>query len=337
MRSDLDQWSWENVPRSPGLRAARIDVPLLCDSPVRAHALLGPQGISGRVKLPAGLVVQDAVLMAPGGRLGTQIAADGQFSAGVQDVLGSDQYFAADLLSDEQVRRSRILAAMSEQTWSDGTDAPVLCCWTDPWPAGIDGDADARQTGAALVLVPLELARPAAGTPVRLPAPLLSFRETIGPDGLHPSGLYDYRRRQWTQKLWTSSTWLRFQIPGVLPPFELTAARIRLQVSGPMGQLKLSTERDGQVTAIKSWTDPIGTLDVEIPAAQLPQVTADGGMLLRIDAGDPDREGRDFSQLPESGQSGYWQIEWMQMELEGIVGEAIEPPADSQQTAQVPP
>jgi hypothetical protein len=322
IHSDLDTWEWENVPRSPGLRTAVQHFPLQRPPGLRARAEFGPGGLSGRVRLPAGLAARDAVVATRTGRLGVQLQPDGQFLASADSVLSDDQYVDADLLSDEQVRRTRVLADLLTQQRIAADGAPVLCCWTGPWPAGVEGGEDEHIAGAALLAIPLELSRPAAGTRVRLSSPLLPYRGVIGPDGLRPSGLYDYRRNRWTEKLWPSSTWLRFQLPKVLVPIELTGARISVQVSGPVGRLTFSIEQDGQVVPVKTWEDPIGALKLELSGAQLPPVGADGGVLLRVDGGDSSRMPTIGEDPTEMERPTYWQIESLQLQLEGIVGPA---------------
>jgi hypothetical protein len=327
IHSDLDTWAWENLPRSPGVRTAVQHIPLQRPPGLRARAEFGPDGLSGRVWLPEGLPARDAVIATQTGRLGVQVQPDGQFIARAESVLSADQYVDADLLSDEQVRRSRVLADLLTQQRIAADGAPILCCWTDPWPAGVEGGAEEHITGAALVAIPLELLRPTAGTPVRLSPPLLPYRGTIGPDGLRPSGLYDHRRNKWTEKIWPSSTWLRFQLPQVLLPIELTGARITVQVSGPVGKLIFSVEQDGQVVPVKSWEDPIGTLKLELTGGQLPPVSADGGVLLRVDGGDPGRMPTGTADPTQMERPPLWQIESLQMEVEGIVGPATDPAA----------
>src|SRR5690606_29568839 len=138
---DLDKWVWENLPRTPGLRFASLAVPSQQDRPVRAVAQLGPEGMSGHLMLPPGFEPEDALLSAPRGRLAVRMDEAGHFTAGRQDVLGPEQYVSADLVSDEQVRRGRMLAEVIQQTPQAAGGGIMMCCWTDPWSGGVEGDA----------------------------------------------------------------------------------------------------------------------------------------------------------------------------------------------------
>jgi hypothetical protein len=63
-------------------------------------------------------------------------------------------------------------------------------------------------------------------------------------------------------------------------------------------------------------------------------VVADGGVFLRIDAGDPALVPANLDELTDSSQTSYWQIEALKMELDGVVSEPTEPQPAAPQTAE---
>src|SRR5690606_1520329 len=127
------------------------------------------------------------------------------------------------LMSDEQSRRNRMLAAvLGSSEPSHDSERPVLYFWTRPWPLGLQFDPSAQRAGVALIAAPLALERPPAGAEMLIPSPLLPFREVTGPDGVHPSGMYDHRREEWQEKSAPTSNWLRFQVPLELLPLAPT-------------------------------------------------------------------------------------------------------------------
>ena len=134
----------------------------------------------------------------------------------------------------------------------------------------------------------------------------------MGPDGVAASGLYDYRRREWQNRAIPSSAWLRFEVPGVLLPFEPTRGKVTVQVTGPVGKLEIAASRGKETVPLKTWTDPVGTLSMEITDPALLQVT-NGGLLLKVSGGDPARPGLTKS----GGKANYWRIESLRLDLSG--------------------
>jgi hypothetical protein len=204
---------------------------------------------------------------------------------------------------------------------------PLLVFWANRRNSGFQFDEGRRLLGASLVAVPLVLERPSAGTQVRIPAPFLPYRTTFQPDGAW-SSLWDHRHQEWQERNRPASTWLRIQLPAELLPIELTLARIIVQVSGPVGRFEISAlrhrgEREASepgkpdVVSVKTWHDPVGTLAVEISDRELLQTSADGGIMLGVAAGDPDRPELTVSQ----GKANYWKIEHLAIEIDGMVGQ----------------
>jgi len=262
---------------------------------------------------------EDSVLVTRHGRIGVNLQANGVFKARSQDVLSSDQYLQGGLLSDDQTRRSQILAQRLEGTNGEQDLAPILYFWTPPWDCGFHFTATTRQLGAALVAAPVQLDRPPAGTSVSLPSPWLPYRETSGLDGFRPTGFYDYRRGQWSERATPSTAWLRFEIPRVLRPLQLTSGRITVRVTGPVGKLELAALRDDDVTPLKTWLDPVGTLSLDLQQEQLPLPDPQGGIVLRVTGGDPDRPELTNPDPEGTGNVSYWKIESLALDLQGLV------------------
>jgi hypothetical protein len=193
---------------------------------------------------------------------------------------------------------------------------PQLLFWTGPWDVGFRYDSDRSSLGAALVALPLQWERPPPGTHAAVPAPLLPYRAIVGPDGMKPSGLWDYRKRHWQEKSWPSATWLRFDIPLMLLPLEIERARVSLQVSGPVGKLEIAGRREKDAVPLQTWIDPWGKLSLEITQVELLPISADGGLLLRVSGGDPDRH--ELTQPdPEGGSKPVpWRIDSLSLELD---------------------
>ena len=329
--TDMDKWRWENLRELAGLRSAKFLAPAATTERLEASATFGPAGIEGRLHLGPRRVATDAMLATRDGRIAVHVRNDGGFSAANEDVFAPGQFLEGALWTDEQNRRARILQMLLKNPLrQEFPAAPQLLFWTDPWDLGFQFDDGQNLLGAALVALPLHWERPPPGTQVTIPAPLLPYRATAGPDGLVP-GLWDYRKRRWQEKSLPSATWLRFQVPPMLLPVEVERARVSLEVSGPVGKLEiagLGQKDGGQKGAVplrSPWIDPWGKLSLEITQADLLPISADGGLLLRVSAGDPERPQLTQPDPADSSKTVTWKIESLSLEL--VVKTATAPAA----------
>ena len=316
--TDHDAWQWEHLPETAGLRSATFQTAAEFPERLESRATFGPEGLTGRLHLPNEYRPTDAILATRDGRFGVELRGDGTFTAQADNVLADEQFLVAGLLSDEQGRRRRLLQQLlANPQRHDFPEVPLLFVWTKPWDIGFRFGENRRSLGSALLAVPLKLQRPATGTEVRIASPLLPYRGVLGPDDAPPTGWWDAQHHQWIEKSSPSETWLRFQIPTVLLPITIERGRVIVQVKGPVGKLTLAgyQPKTKTVVPLKTWTDPVGTLSLEITDPELLAVSADGGLLLRISAGDPDRPELTQLDATESLIVSYWQIESLSLEL----------------------
>ena len=316
--TDHDAWRWEHLPETAGLRSATFQTAAEYPERLEARATFGPEGLTGRLHLPGESRPTDAMLATRDGRIGVELRGDGTFTAQADNVLANEQFLAAGLLSDEQGRRRRLLQQLlANPERRDFPDAPCVFVWTEPWDIGFRFGENRRSLGSALLAVPLKLQRPPAGTEVRIASPFLPFHGAIGPDGSPPTGWWDSQRHQWIEKSRPSETWLRFQIPTVLLPITVERGRVTVQVIGPVGKLTLAGlhPKTKILVPLKTWTDPVGSLSLEITDPDLLTVSADGGLMLHVSAGNTDLPELAHLQSTEASVLSYWQIESLSLEL----------------------
>jgi hypothetical protein len=314
--TDVDDWRWENLSELAVSRGATFLAPTHVTERLAARATFGPAGIEGHLQMGVRRIATDAVLATRDGRIGVEVRGDGAFAARPDDVFAAGQFVAGALWTDEQNRRARILKRLlTSSQRPDYPAAPELLFWTDPWDVGFEYDASRKQLGSALVAVPLEWERPPPGTRATIPGPLLAYRATVGPDGFEHSGLWDHRKHTWQEKSGLSATWLRFQVPTVLLPAEVERARLTLQVTGAIGKIEIAGAREKEAVPIKTWIDPWGQLSLEITQPDLLPISADGGLLLRVSGGDPDRPELAQPDPENSLKRNYWRIEQLVLEL----------------------
>ncbi len=316
--TDLGTWHWENLPGSAGLRSAMFRQSGPTADRIEARATFGPAGVIGRLHGGAGHSPSDVVLATRDGRIGVEVQDDRTFVANADSVFTLEQFLSAGLLTDEQNRRRQTLQHLLTNPQRREYPASAhLFYWSDPWDLGFRFGDRPKSFGAALVAVPVQWERPPVGTEVAVAAPLLPYRPTIGPDGTVPPALWDFKQHLWQEKSVPSSTWLRFQVPSVLLPLQAERAHLKIQVTGPVGKLEIAVPRSTDIVSLKTWIDPVGTLTLDIADTDLLNVSADGGLLLRVSGGDPDRPELTNADLQHGEKRNYWQIESLLMDLRG--------------------
>lgn len=323
--TDFDAWHWEHLTLRPGPRLAKFSESSERPERIEARGVFGPEGLTGRVSGGGATGLGDALLATRTGRIGVTLSPDGTFSAPADAVLGPGQYLHSGLVaSDEQVRRQRVYEQVLKMlTSGSGADEPLLCVWSDPWDTGFRFDENRRRLGASLAVVPLTFERPPAGTLVRIPPPLLPFRNAKQPDGTTPSStLFDYRKQEGLDRLEPGSLWMKFRLPRELLPIELTRALLLVDVTGPVGRLEVlglipeGQGPRGRAVSIETIRDPVGRLKFEIGDLELLRVGPDGTLVLGISGGDPERP--ELTHPPDQdGKPSYWKIERLSLELWG--------------------
>jgi hypothetical protein len=321
--TDIDCWNWEHLQLKPGVRTVTFQTGGKIEQPIDLTARFDEQGISGTLHLPADVEPSDGLIVTSNGRLGVELAADGKFRARSTAVLEDGEYLSAGVLTDEQQRRSQMLARALGSGKSDQIISPRLLVWTKPWSAGLSLVDPRTTAGSALMVIPLEYDRPAPGTAITLSNPFLPFREVAGPDGLRPTGVYDIRTRKWVERTGPVAAWLAFMLPEDLLPLDIKSARLTIKVLGPIGHVEISAMENGRLHALKTWESPVGTLTHEITDPAALKLDSRGRLLLRIDAG---RQAADVdansvvknastNRLGVGDPASYWQFEDVSLEL----------------------
>ncbi|MDB5391960.1 MAG: hypothetical protein JWM11_7606, partial [Planctomycetaceae bacterium] len=314
--TDLDRWEWKHLPAMSGSRNASFVTSIAMSQRITAQATFGPEGLTGQLQTADGQQVEDVLIATNTGRIGVDLSENGHFTARDRSVFSREQFLSANLLTDEQNRRRQILQTLlTNPNRKDFPVRPMLYFWTKPLDLGFEFAPETQQSGTALVAVPLELRRPPVGTDVSIASPLLAFKAAVGPDGSPPTGLWDQLQRVWSEKSAPSSTWLRFQVPQVLLPIRPISGRIVVSVSGPIGKLEIAGVRQGRIVPLKTWIDPVGTVELHIADGETLTPDSSGGILLRVSGGDGSQ-----TELPrppggEAARQSYWRIESLTADL----------------------
>ncbi len=315
--TDYNRWQWENLQQPGGLRLAEFTTSARMAAPVHVDATLGPDGVHGFLKQKLTTTPEDAILLTSSGRVGVKLDATGKFAAGPDDVLGAGQYLAADVLSDAQRRRSKVLETLlGGTTRGQFPRQPSIAYWTAPIDGGLRFGEGLQELGEALVLVPIEFHRPEPGVEIVIPAPLVQIREGYGPDGTVQRGLIESRSGEWQERSGPTTAWLRLQLPPALVPLELQSLNVVVRVTGKLGRLQLGDWKDGGLHTLHSWEAPVGTLKTDLTDMSSLSVANDGTVHLFVSGGEADR--------PEAASSvtdrkDYWRIESMEISVRGRI------------------
>ncbi len=268
---------------------------------------------------------EDALIAAPPAHAAAvSIDAQGTFDVGRGDVLAPQQYIEDGLLSDMQRSRQNLLKQLLQSTQTNPfTNAPSLLVWTPPLDMGVDFPDTFEQSGTALISIPLQIERPAAGTHVSIPATFIAIRPFTGGQGA--SAIFNHRTGAWRENA-TNPT--RSQIycvpPSALAPVQIDRATVTVKINAPSRTLKIEGLVDGVPTVLHETPNPNGVLRFLIDRPEALEVDADGGFHLTIvvtETVDEQAE-RAGTQSPADGskfENNTWQIDYVRVDAEGMV------------------
>jgi hypothetical protein len=301
---DMDSWHWENLDLPAGIRMARFQYDLATSAAIRVKARFGPQGLEGKVESAPFREVGDIILTSPTGRnLAIRLANDGTFRATGDDALAANQFLASTVLTDEQQRRQELYREFLKPRRTSRTrEGHWLLAWARPADMHFDLAPDARSAGNALLMMPLEMERPAAGTQVVLPGPLVPCYRIV--DNL-PTRVPREAGRP-------ANMHLRFQIPASVMPFTVEAATLFAKISAPARKVTISgIGSDRKAKELYRADGPIDPIRIDIADPQLLRLDKEGGLHLGLNM-----SGLQGAAATASREEN-WKIEYLELEVRG--------------------
>jgi hypothetical protein len=309
MQTDLDSWHWENLTLPAGLRYAPFRYTVPTEHPIAAVAHFGPDGLEGKLTTGPFQELNDAVLSPPNGRnLSVRLSTDGAFRVGADDVLATDQFLSGAVWTDRQQRRQEVYRQLLKPPDAGRPDGPnVLMAWAKPIDMHFKPVPDARVVGNALLAVPLQLERPAAGQRVTILGPLIPYRRILG-NGTS-------RLTPWGKT--AADIHLRFQLPPSVLPLQVERARLDARIEAPARKVAIAGWADGRPVELKTMENPLDPVRIEIADERLLRLDEDGGLHLNLSVSEP-AEGNAIGALSEDK----WTIDYLEVEITGTVGPA---------------
>ena len=287
--TDLDQWHWENLELPSGARLASFTYQTQATNPIRAVVSFDEQGISGRLQTDTFQDFRDAVLATTAARnMAMDIKPDGSFRTGPDDVLAPGQYLSTAAVDQQQRNQLAIYdQLLAPEKPPFYVQRPTLFTWATPLEMHFNLSTDARQLGQSLLVVPVEVERPPAGTSLVIPSPWLPFDSVQFPGQTGISTAYSNFERKWLgARTSASRVLLRFQIPPELLPVRCTQAELTLKISAPTRPLEVRGRQEDAFVVLETRDSPVGTYTFEIDRADVLVPDDEGGLLIDLRVGE---------------------------------------------------
>jgi hypothetical protein len=294
VQADPERWHWENLELPGGIRTGPFRHTLQTAEPVEVAGRFGPDGLEGRVASGPFADLEDALLTTPGRQtVAVRLQPDGSFRAGSEDELTGGQLMAGGLLTDRQRARQTLYEALlAEPRPRHVANRSLFLAWAKPIDLHFTLAADARTTGAALLVIPLQLERTPPGSRVTVPGAFVDCRRVTSDGRQLPVA---------TESPLATTMGLRFRIPASVLPLTVERARLTLRLDAPGREVTVSVAR-GDVAPLRRLASPLGTEMVEVDPALI-RPDADGIIVLNLWIGEAsgDNPGRNPWRLHSAG------------------------------------
>jgi hypothetical protein len=311
------QNEWSKMEARTGLRTFPFRAEADLQGTLSAEATFNENGLIGRLQAGELSIPEDLLLATThADRMALSINPDGTFTGTDPDVLASEQFSTAAMVSEQQTIRARTLSALFQSTdrYEPFPQETVVMFWTSlEEPCFHLEGSDIRQLGEALFVQPLRLLPPAPEVPITIPGPLLSFRSIVNGDGSH-STVFDNSHRRWMPSESAVNTRLQFRIPPVCQPFDPESATLRILIRAASRAVEVLAGPAESLQSVAQFNSPLGTKEVVIPGDVIRETARGGTVILQINVGGLDASMTD-SMVGEQDDS--WQIEQLSVSLKG--------------------
>jgi hypothetical protein len=292
--TDQNRWHLENTTLPAGVTLAHCSWYLDAQRRPVANATLDANGIVGQLELPRFDDPRDAVLISPGAaQLSVEISSDGSFRTGPDRMLEKNQFIAAGLIGEDARRHQEVYrellagSAQNSGSLNSNRKQPMLLFWAMSSELPINFGPTPRHVGEALVAVPLNIQRPEEGATITIPAALIPFATTAGPDGTRITSAFSSVDNSWVDNLVSEARiTLRFQFPSNLLPLQLERATFHAEVTAPSREITIAGWNAAQRIKLTSAQSPVDRhLIVPIEDPETLCLDERGGLRLNIDVG----------------------------------------------------
>jgi hypothetical protein len=309
VQTDLDMWHSEGLSLPAGVRTGpfRASVPT---GPVRAIAKFGPDGITGRLTTGRFRDPADPVLLTQSNEaVVVRLAADGSFAGNSNDALPPGQFMAESVLTDRQQRRQEVLRKLLAKPTPrhlEGRD--LLLVWAEPTESPFTAGATDRTVGTALLTIPVDFERPAAGERVTVPNGFIPYTAVIKDRPIRPV----------TEANQPLAMRLRFRLPSSVLPLTVERATLRAKVRASSRKFTVVGYAGGQEVRLTQVESPIDPVRVDITDPRLLTPDANGHLYLGVEVGERMGSASGDSKFVDLDEK--WRIESLELEVAGRAG-----------------
>lgn len=321
--TDHHEWQMKNVSLSSGVRLASFQQPVTVRRAVEVRGTFDESGFKGRLLGDLTNRLEDAVLAGQTGfSLPVSIDPSGEINASSSSPLPPGQYLASGLVDAEQSRRQNVYrrlfdASRRRQIYPQRL---TMLAWSDPLELQTGPSGTEPPIGAMLITIPVNVDRPAIGQRIRIPSTFLPYRSiSMRKLKIGYAPTFSNSRRTWTANTspGPSTSVLQFEIPEALYPLLVDRATLILKISAPLRTVEISSGHPDALTTVWSRESPVGRFEISFPEVASRQLHSNGGFLVALRVGGVQLEELEQSEL--GTQDRNWQVEWMQLELEGLI------------------
>jgi hypothetical protein len=155
-------------------------------------------------------------------------------------------------------------------------------------------------------VIPLLLERPAPGTRVTVPAPLVPYQRILSGGPVRPV----------LESNQAIAMQLRFQLPAALLPLKVEQARLVAKINAPSRRVTVSgLPADGKPVAFPPVESPLDPVAVTITDEPLLRPDEEGGLHLELAVSDTLGGGQAGPKAPQMDEK--WTIEYVELEVIG--------------------
>jgi hypothetical protein len=306
--TDVDTWRWDNLALPAGVRLAPFQATIATKKPIQALARFGRNGIEGTLSTGPFQELEDALLATPDQRnLAVHLQPEGAFRAGSEDVLAPRQFLASAVLTDRQQRRQEVYRKLLARSTTGARETrDMLYAWARPVDLGFTLAPDVQARGSALVMAPVQWQRPAPGTQVKVPGPLVRYERIIGKVTTRPT----------VESTNSTEMNLRFLLPPAVLPLKVDHAVLTVKMEAPNRRVTIAANVDGKPVELHSVETPLNLIRLRIDDPRFLTLDAAGGLRLDVSLSEPLRKDvKSGSRVAPGAEQ--WTIEYLEVEVTG--------------------
>ncbi len=327
---DLESWHWEGLQIPGGtVRDFPFEKTVTSNKAVFAAASFTESGLQGNYQLGPLTNLEHGLLVNPSGERVAVQFIDGRLIVGSEELADSQFDTTTSIVDEETGNRINFINALLKRENAEVLkypQVPSIFVWSDPLDLGIEFPGEQKVIGSALTVLPLQIQKAAPGEKFLVPSILTSFRPSNDIRGLGASIAYDFFKEKWNDEKINSShqMWLKVTVPNAVMPATITKATVSVDIQA--GQRIVNSV--GRITNEQGLFEPV-ILDtrsspngLEVFIFDDPEhlkVDENGHVYLGINIGLEQLPGETLEQQREREANYTWQINDVDVSLEGVV------------------